>query len=97
MNYLGGRGEFVDRTKFPFPCLLLLDLNLPIKTGFDVLEYIQENPSLTSLKVVVVSASGQQLDIDLARKFGIIDYIIKPSTPARLVDIVKKHKDNWLS
>lgn len=97
LRYLGGEGEFADRNKHPLPCLLFLDLKLPVKSGFDVLQWIREHPVLRSLKVVVLSASNQQLDIDLARQLGISDYIIKPSVPSRLIQIVCERKQSWLS
>jgi CheY-like chemotaxis protein len=78
------------------PCLLLLDLKLPVKSGFDVLQWLREHPKFITLPVVVVSASGQQLDIDLATKMGINDYIIKPSNPTALIKIVRERLELWV-
>ena len=96
MQYLMGEGAFADRQQYPAPCLLLLDLKLPIVTGFEVLQWLRGNPALKDLKVVIVSSSGQQLDIDLARKIGIQDYMAKPGVPGRLVEIVRALKERWL-
>lgn len=54
--YLAGTGPYHDRVRHPFPDLLLIDLNLPLKTGFEVLEWLQTKPSL-KLKVAVISGS----------------------------------------
>lgn len=89
--------EALDEHKdLPHCCLLLLDLKLPVKTGFEVLQWVREHPKFSSLPVVVVSASGQQLDIDLARKLGVSDYIIKPSNPTSLIEIVRGRLERWI-
>ena len=97
LQYLAAEDPFCDRTKSPMPCLLLLDLKLPTITGFQVLQWIREQPALKELKVVIVSSSGQQLDIDLARKMGIHDYVVKPAITTRLVEIVRNIQQRWLS
>jgi CheY-like chemotaxis protein len=96
IHYLAGQGAFADREKHPLPCLLLLDLKLPGKSGFDVLRWVRESPALGSLKVVVVSGSGHDQDIALAQSLGVTDYLIKPSAPLRLVEIIQAGKDLWL-
>ena len=96
IDYLAGQGAFSDRKQYPLPCLLLLDLNMPGKSGFDVLRWIRQQPNLTSLKVVVVSGSNQEADIATARSLGITDYIIKPSGLHTLLEIVQAKKDVWL-
>src|SRR6185295_13755723 len=55
--YLGGEGKFSDRTQYPVPDLVLLDLSLPGKDGFEVLHWIRAQPSLGSLRVIVLTAS----------------------------------------
>lgn len=42
--YLEGEGEFNDRSKFPLPAAILLDLNMPRMTGYEVLEWFRSNP-----------------------------------------------------
>lgn len=96
IHYLSGQGEFADRVKNPMPRLVLLDLNLPIRSGFEVLQWIRGEPGLKNLPVVVISASGQQLDIDLAKKYGITDYIVKPATVSGLTSIVSSRITAWL-
>ncbi|PWU12877.1 MAG: two-component system response regulator, partial [Verrucomicrobia bacterium] len=90
MDYLAGKGEFADRAKHPFPCLLLLDLKLPIRSGFDVLKWIREHSKVASLKVVIISGSFLEADIAQARTLGVADYVIKPSSPSELTVIVKQ-------
>ena len=97
IDYLAGKGAYTDRKQYPFPCLVLLDINLPIKSGFDVLEWINQNLSHERLNVVILSGSNLDSDIQSARELGATDYIIKPSNPMRLGKIVRDAKDRWLA
>ena len=97
MDYLAGEAAFVNREQNPLPCLVLLDLNIPIKSGLEVLQWLREQPAFKDLNVVIVSSSSQQSDIDQARKIGIQDYIVKPSNPPQLVEIVRRLEQRWLT
>lgn len=94
IDYLSGIGPYGDRCTHPFPCLLLLDLKLPRKSGFEVLEWIGEQR--LPMKVIVISSSGQASDVELAKKLGALDYIIKPSSPAKLAETVRQMRQTWL-
>lgn len=97
IDYLAGEEPFTYREKHPLPSLLLLDLGLPIRSGFEVLHWVRAHPTLRNLNVVIVSASAQETDIDLAGKIGVLDYVVKPTRPARLVEIVQERKGKWLT
>ncbi len=97
IDYLEGKGHFSDREKYPLPCLLLLDLNLPGINGFEVLRWVRQQPEVKSLKVVIVSGSNQDTDVETARSLGITDYIVKPTSPSRLLEILEEKKGDWLS
>lgn len=88
IDYLSGVGGYANREKHPLPEILLLDLKLPKKTGFEVLEWIKQQEMTPAIKIIVVSSSGQALDIDLAKKLGALDYVIKPSDPSKLTETV---------
>ncbi|MEO6279781.1 ATP-binding protein [Roseateles sp.] len=60
------------------PDLLLLDLQLPDMSGFEVLEALRADPRTASIPVVAVSASAFPIDIQRARAFGVLDYWTKP-------------------
>jgi len=62
------------------PDLLLLDLILPKKTGFEVMEELRSNPQLqgnSNLPIIVISNLGQQEDIAKSRQLGAIEYYVK--------------------
>lgn len=79
------------------PDLVLLDLNLPAISGFEVLEWIRSQPALKILPVIVLSSSGRADDVTRARLLGADDYFIKPSSPSRLAEIATALWARWLS
>lgn len=59
------------------PDVILLDLILPKKNGFEVLETIRQDPTLEKLPVIIISNLGQPSDIDRGKALGVIDYFVK--------------------
>src|ERR1051325_881269 len=57
--YLKGEGAYRNRLEVPLPDLLLLDLKMPRKNGFEVLQWIRAQPSLSALRVVVLTSSEE--------------------------------------
>src|SRR3989344_5806293 len=83
------------------PDLVWLDLYLPGMDGFEFLEKIRGNPKTKDLKVVVVSVSGSGRKIELAEKYGVVDYFVKSNYRIdELVSLVTKiingHSDKKL-
>ena len=60
--------------------LVLLDIILPKKNGFEVLEEIQKDPSLSGIQVIIASNLGQDSDIERGKDLGAVDYYIKAHT-----------------
>src|SRR5947207_11965114 len=63
LDYLGGIGKFVDRTAYPLPVIVFLDLKLPFKSGHEVLAWIRRQKEFESLVVVVLTASNEPSDL----------------------------------
>lgn len=76
--YLEGRGEWVDRVRWPLPAYVLLDLKLPRRSGFEVLEAARQRPELARLPIVVLSSSHVPDDIARACRLGANSYLVKP-------------------
>jgi CheY-like chemotaxis protein len=96
IDYLAGTGKYADREQYPMPCLLLLDLKLPMKSGLDVLRWIQEQPQLRMLIVVVLSSSRNRSDVDAAYQLGARSYLVKPLTMGARLELAKAIKQYWL-
>ena len=97
IDYLKGEGLFTDRARYPLPTLILLDIKMPKKSGLEVLEWIRHQPRFKSLPVLMLTSSSRQEDQERARQLGANDYLIKPSDPRNLVEMVKSLQDRWLS
>ncbi|MDQ3076045.1 MAG: response regulator [bacterium] len=83
--------EILKRT----PDLLVLDLMMPDKSGFQVLEEIRANADLLDLKVIVASNLSQEMDIEKVRKFKVVDYFIKSDISlGEMVDKIGKAISN---
>ena len=73
------------------PDLVLLDIIMPRKGGFEVMEEMQKDKDLKGIPVIVISNSGQPVEIDRAQKLGAKDWLIKTEfDPQEVVDKVKK-------
>ena len=97
IQYLACDGPFADRTSHPLPALVLLDINMPKKTGLEVLEWIRQEPRFKSLPVVMFTSSLRMEDMERSRQLGADDYLSKPGSPLKLVDLVKSLEARWLS
>jgi len=97
VDYLAGTGAYSDRTLFPLPHLVLLDLNMPKMGGFEVLAWLRTRPDLDQLPVVVLSCSPLLEDIAKAQELGATDYKVKPVQLNDLVRLLHKLHDRYLS
>ena len=91
--YLAGRPPFDDRHMFPYPDMLVLDLKMPLKNGFEVLEWIRTQASRPV--VVILSDSSQKADKDRAFALGAADYCVKPGGLPELVALISRFEDIW--
>jgi len=96
IKYLSGRGPYTDRSSYPLPALLLLDLKMPLLNGFELLSWLQRQVNLRTLPAVVLSSSGLDFDIQRAFQLGARDYLVKPQTHDGLVKLVREINSRWL-
>lgn len=96
LQYLAGKGRYADRLRFPLPCLVLLDLKLPVKMGTDVLRWIRTQPQLSNLLVVVLTSSSDASDVDMAYECGAQSYLVKPLSLEKRLEMARAIKSYWL-
>jgi two-component system, chemotaxis family, response regulator Rcp1 len=89
MEFLRQRGKYAD---IPRPDILLLDLNMPKKTGIELLSEIRSDPELRSLPVVIVTSSQNRADIDKTLGLYANCYLIKPIDAERLILVLRTVK-----
>ncbi len=96
ISYLAGLGPFADRKEYPLPGLVLLDLKLPRKSGFEVLEWIRDQPALKKLQVIVFSSWAAKSDVEQASHLGSDALILKPMDVHKYREFARRLKTLWL-
>ena len=97
IDYLSGTGKYSNREQFPLPAVVLLDLKLPRRSGFEVLEWLKAQPILGRLPVVVLTSSKQPSDINQAYDRGANSYLVKTVNPRDSEDLGKIIHHYWLN
>lgn len=96
--YLSGSGEYADRERFPMPSLVLLDLKLPRKSGFEVVRWIREQErGLKRIPVVILTSSQERHDIERAYDCGASAYLVKPVDTKMFSEVVRGLHLFWVT
>src|SRR5688572_12371802 len=85
--YLLGEGPYGDRNSFPLPTVMLLDLNMPMKSGLDVLAWVRAQPVLKRLPIIILTASMRTEDLDRAFDLGASAFLVKPGNLTTLTSM----------
>jgi CheY-like chemotaxis protein len=95
--YLDSKGAYADPKQSPWPGLLVLDLKMPVKDGWDVLMWLQEPAHRKELPVVILSSSDNDFDVKRAKALGANAYRVKPFNFKDLVGFAQELRDCWLT
>jgi len=93
--YLRRKGKYADVA--PPPDIILLDINLPKKNGFEVLSEIKEDQRLKSIPVIILTTSSAKQDIRRAYDLHANCYIVKPLDFDAFLNVVRSIEDFWLT
>ncbi len=96
IDYLSGAGKYQDRTQYPTPAVMFLDLKLPLKSGHEVLQWIRTQKEFETMIVVVLTSSNQPADVKKSYELGANSYIVKPPAAENLLELAKSFKWYWL-
>ncbi|MBW4507761.1 MAG: response regulator [Scytonematopsis contorta HA4267-MV1] len=94
--YLAGTEKYADRSLYPLPNLILLDLKLPCRSGHEILAWLRQHPQLKILPVVIFTSSREPGDVNLAYELGANSYLVKPSGLRALSKMVETLSLYWL-
>jgi CheY-like chemotaxis protein len=94
MTFLTRTGRY---TKATLPDLMILDLNLPKKSGREVIEDVKANPSLSAIPVIVLTTSSHDQDVLTGLDPKRCLYLVKPSSFTALVELAKQIQNFWNS
>jgi CheY-like chemotaxis protein len=89
IDYLSAPERVADREKHPLPDCVLLDLNMPLQNGFELMGWLRSQPGLPRVPVVVFTTSDYPADIEKAYASGAVCYLLKPANYETLVTFVK--------
>ena len=95
INYLRGVDQYSDRSRYPLPFLLLLDLKMPGADGFEVLRWLRSQSDFKRLLVVVLTSSNLQADVDRAYELGANSYLVKPVEFSEMVNMIQRFEAYW--
>jgi DNA-binding response OmpR family regulator len=96
INYLEGEGKYSNRRVFPCPVLIMLDLKMPGRSGFEVVQWVRANCLYKRMPIVILTDSAHSDDVNCAYDMGINSYLIKPVAFEDLVHVVKAFVEYWL-
>jgi CheY-like chemotaxis protein len=96
MAYLTGHGIYSDRSAYPLPDLILLDLVMPKMSGTEVLQWIREQPELKKTAVLIFTSSEKPEDVRSTSKLGAQGYLVKPTKFEDLKNMVREIYSEWL-
>jgi CheY-like chemotaxis protein len=86
--------EAVEKARKLRPDLILMDVRMPKKTGYEACQELKETDETRDIPIVFLSAKGQEAEIKQGMELGAVDYIIKPfeaeQLPKRMAEILKE-------
>ncbi len=97
IDYLSGTGKYSDRTLYPLPGLVILDLKMPRKTGLEVLQWVRSQEKLRGLAIIMFTSSVHPAEIDTAYRMGANAFVTKPSGAPERTELAKMIKGFWLT
>ena len=96
IEYLSGANEYADRSRFPLPLVILLDLKLPRKSGHEVVDWLRAQPVLKRIPVVVLTSSSMKSDVERCYDLGVNSYLVKPVNFDDLRGLMELIRQYWV-
>jgi CheY-like chemotaxis protein len=96
LAYLAGTGKFADRSLFPSPKIVLLDLRMPAPDGFELLAWKQKQPQMKDVLFVAMSNFGTAQSINKAYAAGAGTFLSKPLNGGDIRNLVESFHDRWV-
>lgn len=93
LDFLFKRGNYVEKNR---PDLILLDINIPVYNGHEVLKKIKEDPKLKTIPVIILTTSANQKDINKAYENHSNSYVTKPIDMDDFLKVILKIEEFWL-
>lgn len=89
VRYLEGEGCYADREAFPPAGLILLDLRMPEMNGFELLEWMKNEPRYAQIPVIIISSFDRQREIRKSYQLGARTFLSKPVNSENIRDAIR--------
>jgi CheY-like chemotaxis protein len=96
MAYLQGQGKFSDRVKFPFPCMVILDVHMPHPNGLEILRWKKQRPEFNKVLFVALSNLDNTKSVSEAYDAGAGTFLSKPLQAEDVRNLLLSFDDYWL-
>ena len=95
IDYLSGVDRFSNRSNHPEPDVVIMDLKMPRKGGFEVLEWFRNLQEGALIPIIVLTSSNRDADIQRAYSLGANSYFLKPTSFEEFRNLMKTIYDYW--
>ncbi len=89
-SWVDDGGKAYDTIVSLLPDLVILDIMMPVMSGFEVLEMVKKNEQTCHIPIIILTSKSQEQDVLKGFSLGITDYIIKPFSPSELMARIKR-------
>ena len=97
LQYLNREGEYAKLKGQPLPGLILLDLNMPIMDGREVLKVLKNDDKFKSIPIVILTTSKAEEDVARSYNMGVNSFVIKPVSFDNLVEMIQSITEYWFN
>jgi CheY-like chemotaxis protein len=94
--YLKGEGKYANREEYPLPDLFLLDIKMPRLNGLEVLKWVRQQPTLSALRILVLTSSDEIRDVNEAYRLGANSFLVKPLDFEDFASLSRLINEFWL-
>ena len=95
LDYIYHRNQYADKTQFPYPDLILLDIHMPKLDGFGVLKDLKENSHRKIIPVIMLTSSKNDEEVARSYRYGAVSFIQKPISYEEFVTVVDGFNFYW--
>jgi DNA-binding response OmpR family regulator len=96
VSYMRGDPPYHERAAYPLPSVILLDIKLPRRSGFEVIEWVREQQGpVNRTMIVMLTSSRFRGDVNRAYELGANSYLTKPDSSRQLVELAILFKEYW--
>lgn len=95
LEFLFATGKYGNRKEVPLPEVILLDLNLPKRSGMEVLRQLKADERTRHISVVILTVSNRNRDINECRRLGAVNYIVKPVDFQNFSEVTTRLRLSW--